>query len=101
MLINEGTGRFATHCLIIDGIDSCRSRLPAISTSGVLLVPYEKSHVTTYHDWMKDEVNILDITSKGRNLTVLELLGDSGCYGFRASLARPGVCHATELEGRP
>ncbi|RDW68442.1 N-acetyltransferase [Coleophoma crateriformis] len=26
----------------------------AISTSSVLLVPYEASHVTTYHDWMKD-----------------------------------------------
>ncbi|TAQ84049.1 hypothetical protein B7494_g7632 [Chlorociboria aeruginascens] len=26
----------------------------AISTSAVLLVPYEKSHVTTYHSWMKD-----------------------------------------------
>lgn len=26
----------------------------AVSTSQVLLVPYEKSHVTTYHEWMKD-----------------------------------------------
>lgn len=28
----------------------------AISTSSVLLVPYEALHVPTYHEWMKDEV---------------------------------------------
>ena len=28
----------------------------AISTSRVLLVPYEASHVPTYHKWMKDPV---------------------------------------------
>merc|ERR1712093_645230 len=27
----------------------------AISTSSILLVPYEASHVPTYHEWMKDE----------------------------------------------
>ncbi|TEY34232.1 hypothetical protein BOTCAL_0643g00010 [Botryotinia calthae] len=27
----------------------------AVSTSKILLVPYEKSHVITYHEWMKDE----------------------------------------------
>ncbi|TVY68974.1 N-acetyltransferase 9-like protein [Lachnellula suecica] len=27
----------------------------AISTSKVLLVPYEASHVTTYHEWMQDK----------------------------------------------
>ncbi|PMD26092.1 N-acetyltransferas-like protein 9 [Hyaloscypha hepaticicola] len=26
----------------------------AISTSSILLVPYEAHHVTTYHEWMKD-----------------------------------------------
>ncbi|KAL3428294.1 N-acetyltransferase 9-like protein [Phlyctema vagabunda] len=33
MLINDGT---------------------AVSTSSILLMPYEASHVTTYHEWMKD-----------------------------------------------
>ncbi|PVH78209.1 hypothetical protein DL98DRAFT_656276 [Cadophora sp. DSE1049] len=27
----------------------------SISTSSILLVPYEASHVPTYHEWMKDE----------------------------------------------
>ncbi|CAG8983373.1 hypothetical protein HYALB_00000540 [Hymenoscyphus albidus] len=27
----------------------------AVSTSRILLVPYEASHVTTYHEWMQDE----------------------------------------------
>ncbi|KIH88353.1 DNA polymerase subunit delta-2 [Sporothrix brasiliensis 5110] len=27
----------------------------AISTPGVLLVPYDRRHVPTYHDWMEDE----------------------------------------------
>ena len=29
---------------------------PAISTPNILLVPYEKHHVPTYHEWMKDPV---------------------------------------------
>ncbi|KAF8862862.1 hypothetical protein BDZ45DRAFT_584878, partial [Acephala macrosclerotiorum] len=33
-----------------------------ISTSSVLLVPYEPSHVPTYHEWMKDE-EIQDATA--------------------------------------
>jgi RimJ/RimL family protein N-acetyltransferase len=35
----------------------------AISTSGVLLVPYQKSHVATYHEWMKDEVTFCSFPS--------------------------------------
>ncbi|TGO49741.1 hypothetical protein BCON_0201g00090 [Botryotinia convoluta] len=27
----------------------------AVSTNKILLVPYEESHVITYHEWMKDE----------------------------------------------
>ncbi|KAE9366147.1 N-acetyltransferase [Stipitochalara longipes BDJ] len=34
----------------------------AISTSSILLVPYEAHHVTTYHEWMKDPV-IQDTTA--------------------------------------
>jgi hypothetical protein len=28
----------------------------AVSTSNILLVPYEDHHVPTYHSWMKEEV---------------------------------------------
>ena len=31
-------------------------KLIAISTPSILLVPYEASHVPTYHEWMKDPV---------------------------------------------
>lgn len=35
-----------------------RSHAPAISTSKVLLVPYEGHHVAKYHSWMQDPVRL-------------------------------------------
>ena len=53
MLLNKATGfeRFRSADMSI--------RLPstAISTSNILLVPYEQHHVPTYHEWMLDDVS--------------------------------------------
>jgi RimJ/RimL family protein N-acetyltransferase len=50
MLINRTTGWKPQDSLCKVYSNSAT----AISTSQVLLVPYEKTHVTTYHEWMKD-----------------------------------------------
>ncbi|QSZ29366.1 hypothetical protein DSL72_003880 [Monilinia vaccinii-corymbosi] len=54
MLINEHTGNLTP----LDSkylVRKLTHTYPAISTNKVLLVPYEESHVITYHEWMKDE----------------------------------------------
>ncbi|KAK6585850.1 hypothetical protein PZA11_000907 [Diplocarpon coronariae] len=44
------------------------NRDTAISTSSVLLVPYEASHVPTYHEWMKDNQIQADTASEPLSL---------------------------------
>jgi hypothetical protein len=53
MLINQDTGTYIS-ILFTTGIVADFSQ--AVYTSAVILVPYERSHVPTYHEWMKDEV---------------------------------------------
>jgi hypothetical protein len=59
----------------------------AISTSKVLLVPYEAHHVLTYHDWMQDPVPNMKfrrLVSPGGWLTGRKSTGHSGSNCFRA-----------------
>lgn len=67
----------------------------ALLNSGVILVPYEKWHVPTYHEWMKDEV--LHNTSVIYG-TLTTITGDPRGHGVGASLIEGGICDATELE---
>ncbi|KAI9875913.1 MAG: hypothetical protein M1830_007784 [Pleopsidium flavum] len=36
----------------------------AVATNSILLVPYSQQHVLTYHEWMKDKVNLCLVSQK-------------------------------------
>lgn len=47
----------------------------ALSSSKILLVPYKKRHVPTYHEWMKSEVNHI-ITFLNLNINIMVPFAD-------------------------
>ena len=52
MKVNENTGR---STIALYSFFALPLTYVAVATAGVLLVPYDRRHVPTYHDWMEDE----------------------------------------------
>ena len=60
MLLNEHIGKKRKTRIIGVGRMNLNLSIAALATPQVLLCPYSEHHVPTYHEWMKDEVSILD-----------------------------------------
>ncbi|CAK7273045.1 hypothetical protein SEPCBS119000_005444 [Sporothrix epigloea] len=69
----------------------------AIATSGVLLVPYDRRHVPTYHAWMEDEA--VRVATASERLTLEEEYENQESWRDSGDKLTFIVCRATQSDG--